>query len=186
MYINNSAKINLGILYSLIGDFDKAKEVMDERWLILYLGIYIFGIWDSYRTTFDLNKQFILADRENAPILAFTIGVWDVTFWINGNPRWPSLFPGIGHLYLHKVIVGFFIFGYTVAIMYFGKLPQAIHLTMLGDFDVAKEGMNMQWVMYMPSIFFFILYDVYLSANPKRLLAFYPTLPAISIKGYTR
>nr|WP_263324214.1 hypothetical protein [Neobacillus sp. Marseille-Q6967] len=174
MFINNLAKVNLGILYSLTGDFAKAKEVLDERWLILYLAIYIFGIWDSYRTTIDLNNQFILAERENSPILPFTMGAWDCNFLDKRNPWvaviWSALFPGIGHLYLHKVIVGFFIFGYTVAIMYYGHVPQGIHLSMMGDFTMAKEVMNMQWVIYLPSIFFFILYDAYISAIDYNIL----------------
>jgi hypothetical protein len=45
-FINDLSNVNLGILYTLIGDFDKAKEVLDERWLILYVGIYMFGIWE--------------------------------------------------------------------------------------------------------------------------------------------
>lgn len=167
-FINHMAKINLGILYSLIGDFEKAKDILDERWLILYLGIYMFGIWDSYRTTVDLNKQYLLADREDAPILAVKVGAFDMNYLDKRKPLvallWSALVPGLGHLYLHKVITGFFIFGYTVAIMYYGHIPKAINLTMLGDFDEAKQILNMQWVLYMPSIYLFILYDSFVTA----------------------
>ncbi|MEH7273093.1 hypothetical protein, partial [Neobacillus vireti] len=168
MFINQKAKINLGIFYSLTGDFSKAMEVIDERWLILYVAIYMFGIWDGYRTTIDLNKQYILANRENAPIQPNSIGPWDLNFLDKRNPwvavLWSVLFPGLGHFYIHKVLVAFFMFAYTVAIMYFGDLPQAIHLTMIGDFDLSRQIINMQWAMYLPSIFFFIQYDAYTSA----------------------
>ncbi|MEH7111459.1 hypothetical protein V7124_03645 [Neobacillus niacini] len=167
MFINQTANVNLGIFYSLTGDFSKAKDVLDERWLILYVGIYMFGVWDSFRTTIDLNKQYILANREDAPIQPNAMGAWDLNFLDKRKPwvamLWSVLFPGLGHLYIHKVVVGFFMFAYTAAIMYFGDIPQAIHLTMIGDFDVAKEIINMQWAMYMPSIFFFIQYDAYTS-----------------------
>lgn len=173
-FINGMAKVNLGILYSLIGDFDKAKEVIDERWLILYVGIYMFGIWDGYRATVDLNKQYLLADREDAVIPANMMGPFDLNFLDKRKPwvavAWSALFPGLGHLYIHKVIVGFFIFGYTVVIMYFGKIPQGIHLTMIGEFALAKQVLQMQWVLYIPSIFFFILYDAYSSTVDYNIL----------------
>lgn len=167
LFINGKANVNLGILYTLTGDFSKAKEVMDERWLMLYVGIYMFGIWDSFRTTVDLNKQCILAEREDASIQPNAMGAWDINFLDKRKPwvavAWSALFPGLGHLYTHKVIAGFFIFAYTVAIMYFGHVPAGIQFTMLGKFTQAKEAVNMQWLLYLPSIYFFILYDAYTS-----------------------
>src|SRR5690606_8683837 len=71
VFINHNAKVNLGIMYSLQGQFEQAKAVLDERWLILYVGIYMYAIWDSFRITVDMNKQFLLADREDAPIQPF-------------------------------------------------------------------------------------------------------------------
>lgn len=167
-FINQMANVNLGILYSLLGNFDKAKEVLDERWLMLYVSIYMFGIWDSYRTTVDLNKQYILADREDAPMLPLNMGAWDINYLDKRKPWvalvWSALFPGLGHLYLHHVISGFFIFLYTVGICYFGHILHAIHLSMLGNFAQAKEVLDMQWTLYFPSIYLFVVYDSYVSA----------------------
>lgn len=167
-FINNVARINEGILYSMIGDFEKAKDVMDERWLMLYVGIYMFSIWDSYRTSVDLNKRYILADREDAPILLVKMGGWDINFLDQRNPwlaiAWSVLIPGLGHLYLHKVITGFFIFIYTMAILYYGKIPMAINYSLVGNFKEAKEIIDMQWALYLPSIYLFIQYDAYVSA----------------------
>jgi hypothetical protein len=167
-FINNSANINLGILYTLLGDFETAKEIIDKRWLIVYVGIYMFGIWDGYRTTIDINKLYLLTDREDAPILTINMGAWAINFLDKRNPwvaaAWSVLVPGLGHLYIHKVITGFFIFGYTVIVMYFGHIPQAIHFTLLGEFSQAKAILNMQWMLYLPSIHLFIVYDAYVSA----------------------
>ncbi|MFC3883623.1 hypothetical protein ACFOU2_08915 [Bacillus songklensis] len=167
LFINNQANVNLGIMYSLLGDFEKAKEVMDERWLMLYIGIYMFGIWDSYRTTVDLNKLYILADREDAPILNMKMDTWDINFLDKRIPWvalvWSALVPGLGHFYVHKIITGFFIFGYTLSILYFSHLPQAINHTMIGEFEQATKVLNMQWMLYLPSIYLFILYDAYVS-----------------------
>ncbi|NRD79103.1 hypothetical protein HPT25_17225 [Bacillus sp. BRMEA1] len=167
-FINRKANVNLGIFYSLLGEFNKAKAVLDEKWLIFYVAIYMFGIWDSYRTTVDLNKQYLLADREDAPILNIKMGSWDMNYMDKRKPWialcWSALFPGLGQLYLHNVISGFFIFIYTVSICYFGHILESIHLTMVGNFIQAKQVLNMQWTLYFPSIYLFIIYDAYISA----------------------
>jgi hypothetical protein len=173
-FINGKANVNLGILFTLIGDFGKAKEVLDERWLMLYVGIYMFGVWDSYRTTVDLNKQYLLADHEDASLSPNAMGAWDINFMDKRKPwvavAWSALFPGLGHLYIHKVIAGFFLFAYTVAIMYFGHIPEGIQYTMHGEFSEAKQVVDMQWLLYLPSIYFFILYDAYSSTIEYNLL----------------
>ncbi|MDF2963915.1 MAG: hypothetical protein K0S39_5650, partial [Paenibacillus sp.] len=174
LVINHQAKINLGIMYTLQGHFEKAKATINERWFILYVGIYMYAIWDSYRSTIDMNKQYLLADREDAPLLPMTMGVWDTNYLDKRIPwvalAWSALVPGLGHLYVHKVIAGLFIFGYTVAIIYFSSLPVAIHLTMVGDFIQAKNVIDMQWLLYLPSIYTFIFYDAYVSAVEQNKL----------------
>src|SRR5699024_12816212 len=62
--INTQAHIYMGIIYTFVGEFDLVHQVLDARWLILYLPIYFFIIWDSYRTTVDLNIYYLLADLE--------------------------------------------------------------------------------------------------------------------------
>ncbi|HEX7055953.1 MAG TPA: hypothetical protein VF260_01985 [Bacilli bacterium] len=168
LFINSLAHINMGIMYTLLGKFDKAKEVLDQRYLILYSAIYIYSIWDSYRNAVDANKQYVLADREDAPIPLIKYSDWDVNFLDKRSPLnalcWSILMPGLGHLYIHKVITGIFIFIFTIFIMYHSHVPLAIHHTMIGDFAQAKEILNMQWAIYLPSVFSFIYYDAYASA----------------------
>ncbi|OEH86846.1 hypothetical protein BHU72_00850 [Desulfuribacillus stibiiarsenatis] len=72
--VNNMANINLGIMYTFTGRPEMAKEVLDPKWMLLYLPVYVFGIWDSYRTSVDMNKVFLLAERENADFNSYTIG----------------------------------------------------------------------------------------------------------------
>ena len=66
------------------------------------------------------------------------MGAWDINYMDKRKPInaliWSALFPGLGHLYFHHVITGFFIFIYAVAICYLGHIPQAIHLSMTGEF----------------------------------------------------
>lgn len=83
LFINTKAHVNAGILYSLLGDFEKAKAVLDERWLMFYVAIYIYGIWDSYRGAVDMNKLYLLADREDAPIPPLRMGDGTSITWTN-------------------------------------------------------------------------------------------------------
>ena len=63
----------------------KAKEVLDTRLLIVYIPVYIFCIWDSYRLTVDLNKSYYLAKREKAPIVLFTMNQWGINILLKEN-----------------------------------------------------------------------------------------------------
>lgn len=168
IFINTKAQINTGIMYSLLGKFEMAKEVLDQKWLMFYVGVYVYAIWSSYRETVDFNKQYLLADREDAPIPPLFITKWDINTLDKREPwlaaAWSILVPGVGHLYVHKVLVGFFLFTFTLVMCYFAHLPQAIQFTMIGEFKQAVEIINMQWALYLPSIYSFIFYDAYVSA----------------------
>ena len=84
--VNNMAHINHAIMYSFTGNIGMAKEVLEPRWLHLYLPVYIFAIWDSYRTTVDLNKVFILAERENADFNSYTISALEINYLDKRRP----------------------------------------------------------------------------------------------------
>ncbi len=168
LFINTKAKINLGIFYSLLGEFNKAKEVLDERWLILYCGIYMYAIWDSYRATVDMNKLYLLADREDAPIAPLNLSSFDFNYLDKREPVtalcWSVIAPGLGHLYIHKVLTGFFIFAFTIFMVHFSHIPVAIHYLVLGNLPKSKAVLDMQWALYIPSIYAYIFYDAYVTA----------------------
>jgi hypothetical protein len=174
VFINHQAHVNLAILYSLLGEFDKAKAVLDKRWILLYVSIYIYTIWDSYRRTVDLNNQFLLADREDAPLTQMKYSPWDINYLDKRTPWvalvWSILAPGLGHMYVHKMITGFFIFGFTTALMYLSHIPPAIHYSLIGHFEQARHVLNMQWTLYLPSMYSFIFYDAYVSATENNKL----------------
>jgi hypothetical protein len=174
IFINTMAHVNSGILYSLLGEFDKAKQVLDTRWILLYVSIYLFTIWDGYRRTVDLNKQYILADREDAPMPHMRMSLWEINYMDKRDPWlaliWSVLAPGLGHLYVHKIITGFFAFGFTTLLMYQSNILPAIHHSFVGDFKRATDTLNMQWTLYLPSMYAFIFYDAYVSAVEDNVL----------------
>lgn len=139
-----------------------AKEVIDLRWFLLYVSLYVFAIWDSYRGTIDLNKQYVLADREDEAFKPFAIQTVDFHALEKRSPWYAAvlslLTPGLGHLYIHKGITGVFFIAWTVTVMYMSHAFPAVYATMLGHFEEAKKVIEMQWLMYLPSIYGFVIH----------------------------
>lgn len=166
--VNYFSKINLAIGYTLTGHFDLAKHVVNTRWILLYVAVYVYAAWDSYRGSVDMNKLYILADREDAPVKPFIIKTLDINYLDKRNPwlavAWSAMLPGLGNLYLHKIIQGLFFIICTITVSYFSRIMQAIHLTMVGHFIQAKSIVDVQWLLYIPAIYGFQMYSAYVSA----------------------
>jgi hypothetical protein len=167
VFINYKAHINLLILYSFTGDFEKAKSVVDLQWMTLYVPTYIFAIWDSYRTTVDMNHAYVLASREDAQIKPFKLGSMEVNYLDKRNPWvsavWSLLVPGSGQLYIHRLVTAVFVIVWWIIICYNSKLLPAFHYTFLGNFKQAKSVLDMQWFLNVPSVYFFAIYDAYIN-----------------------
>lgn len=165
--INYKAHINLMIFYSFLGDFEKAKQVADIRWMSLYIPTYIFTIWDSYRTTIDLNHAYMLAAREDAEIKPFKIGAMEINYLDKRKPwvsaAWSLLMPGCGELYIHRLVAALFTMSWWIFICYNSRALPALHYTFLGDFTQAKSVLDMQWFLNIPSVVFFAVYDSYVN-----------------------
>lgn len=174
MFINTKAQVNLGILYSLLGRFDQAKAVLDADWLILYISLYLFNIWDSYRLTVDMNKQYRLAEHENADLANTRRSFWDINFQDKQEPStaliWSLLAPGTGHLYAHKILTGFIVLGATLSVTAFSRIPMCIHFAAVGDVAGVIRTLDMQWAMYLPSMYAFFVYDAYNSVVEQNKL----------------
>jgi hypothetical protein len=168
VFVNYKAHINLLILYSFTGDFEKAKAVVDIQWMSLYVPTYIFAIWDSYRTTIDMNHQYILAAREDAEIKPFKMDAMGINYLDKRKPWvsavWSLLIPGAGQLYIHRLIAAFFLVLWWIVICYYSKFLPSFHYTLLGDFAQAKSVLDMQWLLNIPSVYFFAMYDAYVNS----------------------
>lgn len=163
--VNTMTHINLAILYSFTGNFAMAKEVVNINWFILYFPTYLFAIWDSYRTTIDLNNTYILAERENANIQPFRISAVEINYLDKRSPwvalAWSALVPGAGQLYIHRILVSTFLLIWWIVLVYFSHLLPGLHLVLLGEFESAALAVDPQWLMNIPSVYFFAMYDAY-------------------------
>jgi len=165
--INSQAHINLAIMYSFQGKFDLAREVLDVRWTLLYLAVWSFGIWGSYALTIDINKLAILGNREDSTMVPVSIGALDISFldkrqpWVAGIL---SVFsPGLGHLYTHRIPTSFVLLVLTIGTVYFSHILQGIQYSAMGDFSLAKAVIDPQWLLFIPSIYGFAIYDCYVN-----------------------
>jgi len=165
MVVNTQAQINLGIFYSFTGRYDMAKDILDSRWLLLYVSVYVFAMWSSYRLTVTLNSFSLLADRNHSPIDVVQMSSMELNFVDKRSPwvavMWSALTPGIGHLYTHRIPTGFFVLIWWIVICYLSHVLQAIQYTALGEFEYAKGVLNIEWFLYLPSIYGYALYDTY-------------------------
>lgn len=165
--VNTQSHLNLVILYTFTGRFQEAAAVANPRWLLLYNAVYVFALWDSYRTAVDLNKLALLADRSDevmTPVRmnGFTINYLDKRIpWVAA--AWSALMPGLGHLYVQRLPCGFFLLLWWVATAYFSRLMEVLTYTLLGDFAQAVAVADWQWLLFMPSIHWFAIYDSYVN-----------------------
>jgi TM2 domain-containing membrane protein YozV len=166
--INMKASINTAILYSFTGNFELAKQVVDSRWLLIYASVLIFLMWDTYHLTQELNKISILAERETPSIQFMAISPFGLNFLSRVNPClaaiWSAFIPGLGHIYLRRLIRGSVIMILWISFAVLSGLYQAIQLTATGSFSEAAFVLNPQWFLNLPSIFVFSIYSSYVVA----------------------
>lgn len=166
--INTHAHINLAILYSFTGNFSKAKEVLNPDLLLLYCGILVFAVWDSYRVALEINKFSVLADHENAPMDTMIIGSAALNAYEKRNPwvalAWSIFVPGTGHIYCMSLVPAVFMMIGGGIIIYFAHLLPAIGYTAIGQFAAAKAVLDWQWFLNVPSFWCFSVYDSYVKA----------------------
>ncbi|MFC4808161.1 hypothetical protein [Paenibacillus sp. GCM10023250] len=167
-YINQVTHLNTAMMYSFNGEFDRAKAVLDEKHIYLYIPVYLFAIWDSYRMTVDGNKVQVLAKRENAKFPTFAITPFGCAILSKKDPwiafAWAMAFPSLGQLYLFRCINALLTLVMTITVLLNSNLVEGIHYCMLFDFAKAREVVDEQWSLYFPSIYFYGIYETYTNA----------------------
>jgi hypothetical protein len=165
--VNIQSNVNLAMIYSFQGEIEKAKDILDTQWLLIYIPVYIFGIWDSYRTTVDLNNVFILADREEHRFNTFSIGALEINYLDKRNPVmaviWSLFIPGLGQLYIHRIVTAFFVIVWTVVFFYYSHGLEAISLLFLGEIGESTAVLDAEWLLFFPSLYGFSIYDSYVN-----------------------
>lgn len=167
VFVNYQAKLNLAMVYTFCGHYELAKATLDTRWALMYIPVYLFSIWDSYRTCVDLNKVYILAEREDSPFNSFSISPLEINYLDKRSPLmtiiWSLFMPGLGQLHLHRNVIAFFSLIWTIVFLFISKALVAVHLLFFGEIQKSTAVLNIQWLLFMPSMWGFAVYDSYIS-----------------------
>ncbi|VBB06933.1 Hypothetical protein LUCI_2175 [Lucifera butyrica] len=167
IFINTKAQLNTAIILTFIGEFEKAKEILNPNWAMLYAGVYVFSIWDSYRTTVELNKYTVLADAEDVPVMPSAVSSLGISYSDKRHP-WLALFwsvfaPGMGILYAGNIVAAVLTLTWWVTLVHLSHFIVALQYTCTGEFTRARGVLDPQWLLFIPSAFAFILYSTYVS-----------------------
>jgi TM2 domain-containing membrane protein YozV len=167
VFVNYQAKINLAMVHSFSGNIELAKEVLDTRWVMMYIPVYIFAIWDSYRTCVDMNRVYLLAEREDAPFSSFSIGALEINYLDKRSPLmaviWSLFTAGLGQLYIHRIVLAAFALIWSIVFFYFSHYLEAVHFLFSGDIQKSTQALDKQWYLFMPSLWGFAAYDAYVN-----------------------
>ncbi|WP_066066030.1 hypothetical protein [Neobacillus soli] len=77
--INANGHFNQAIMYSFLGEIDKAEAVMNYQWVMFYPCVYMFSMWDSYRSAMPANEKYTY--------LPFVFGAYFVTVGLMLSPK---------------------------------------------------------------------------------------------------
>ncbi len=167
LFINQSTQLNLAMVYSFTGDIDSAKEVLNVRYMLMYIPVYLFAIWDSYRTTVDMNKIYLINEKEQPSVSTLTVKPFEINYLDKRSPLiatlWSMTIPSVGQLYIHRVFGAIFTLVTAVVFIHYSHFLEGFHYLVLGDIERSTEVLDKQWLMYLPSFYFFTIYDSYMN-----------------------
>ncbi|GGE52378.1 hypothetical protein GCM10011391_34060 [Pullulanibacillus camelliae] len=167
IFINQSSHLNLAMVYSFTGHIEAAKHVLDVNYVYMYIPLYLFAIWDSYRTTVELNNLYQLIETEKPSVNAFTIKPLENNYLDKRNPfmaiLWSATVPSVGQLYLNQIISAFFTLVVTVIFVHYSHFIEGIHYILQGNIPKSTAVMDKQWLLYMPSLYLFNIFETYMN-----------------------
>jgi hypothetical protein len=86
--VNVYSNFNKGIMFSFLGEPEMAMKVIDFQWLMFYPCLYMFAMWDAYRS--------VMPEEEKLTFLPFVFSAYFVTVGLMYSPKFKlfGVFPG--------------------------------------------------------------------------------------------
>lgn len=163
--INLNAHLNQATAYSFSGNFQLAKNVLDSRWALIYIPFYFFCIFDSYRSAKDVNHLCLLTDQVPVIKPIFEMKSFSLSYLDIRSPRtamlWSLFLPGTGELYCQRTITALSLMIWTLVIAYFSHGMESIQYLLTGDLGQSIAVLDMEWLLFIPSLNFGAAYDAY-------------------------
>ncbi|WP_071394878.1 hypothetical protein [Bacillus tuaregi] len=174
LVVNNLSHLNMAIAFSFLGRFEEAKAILNQDWALLYVAVYIYCIWDSYRCAVEIKKSHVLAEIEDAPVTPSDVSFFDVVTLDKKSPimgsLWSIFTPGLGQLYGGSTVVGTFILAWWIFVCYKAKAVRTFLYSFLGEFEQATSIVDWQWFLFLPSMYAFAIYQGYVSVTENNTL----------------
>lgn len=166
--INTLAHINEAMIYSFCGQFELAKSIIQPRWMLGYIVIYLFSIWDSYRSALFQNKLCHLAELENGPLPSLKVFSTEIQYL---EPRQPGigvwysfLFPGLGQLYNHRIGLAFYAIFWWWIYVGLSRFYESCLYLMLGRLSDSIVILHPHWLLFLPSVMGGSIYHSYVTS----------------------
>jgi TM2 domain-containing membrane protein YozV len=174
MVVNQESHLNFGLAATLQGQFPNTNEILNPIWILLYIPIYLFTIWDSYRLTIDINHSVEAPLMNFTPIKTVSLLATGSNIFTQRKPImalfWSFFSPGAGQFYLQRLIESIFFMIWFIVISYYSHFFEGILYLLKGELAHSNNVINIQWFMYMPSIFFFSAYNAYSDAIETNIM----------------
>ncbi len=95
--INVYSHFNSAIMYSFMGEIDKAVHVLNYQWLMFYPCLYMFAMWDAYRSA--------MPEKEELSFLPFVFSAYFVTVGLMYSTKLKLFGIFLGPVFLPMIFV---------------------------------------------------------------------------------
>lgn len=164
--VNQFGRVNLAIMLSSLGHYAEAQAVVRYEWAVMYPLFYILSMWDSYRLAVDLNNVAELEERQHTRSFATMSLTWTEVNVLRRRKPWVAAFlslllAGAGHLYNFQLVKALVLMGWHIAIFLNSGLNNAAIATMHGNWSEVHRLIGYQWLLFLPSIHVFNVWNAY-------------------------
>lgn len=174
LIFNTLSHINEAIVYMFCGKFDLCTSILNPRWAIGYMTIYLYTIWDSFRTAVVQNKLYDLAEFENQKLDEMRIYSSEIQYIEQKSPFtaafYSFFFPGLGQLYNHRFALAFYTMFWTWFYITFSHVYESIMYLVTAKTYQSIDILRPHWLMFLPSVIGGAMYEAFTTAiNHNRL-----------------
>jgi len=174
IFINIKSHLNTGLVSTLQGHFEQTKSVLDPHWILLYIPIYLFAVWDCYHTANEINRSITPLSKLNFPLRTKAFNAVELNLFTERKPAislfWSLLFPGAGQFYLHRLLESLLFSIWFIVICYYSHIYEGVLYLLIGDLRHSNDVLNPAWFMFLPSIFCFSAYNAYSDAIDTNII----------------
>ena len=94
---NVQSNFNQAIMYSFLGETEKAAQIINYQWLMFYPCLYMFAMWDAYKISIKKEEEY--------SYLPFVFSAYFVTVGLMYSPKVYVFGKFIGPIFLPMLFV---------------------------------------------------------------------------------